>query len=671
MILRSREETDPVLADDCGRRTALTAVRGFGGVVVAVLVVQIVVGDANPTSHAVDVLLALAGFLTGRSALAAAQGDAGLLPPLVRGLRVLLAPTIGVLAVVLLAAAVALPSSWWPQLQAEAVVSVLFVQNWYAVLLAPATAPNGMLAGPLAHLWLVAVLGQLVVALTLLVGLAGVLARRSGWRRDAVLAVLLLIIAGSSVAWGMIRTADAAPLTALDTAVRAWPFAAGGALALAGGSGLTRSPTWAGLLLAVGLGAVAATLGSALAPAVGVLGALAVLHALDHGRPTPLSRVLASTPLRALSSVSIPLYLWVGAVLSFYLLWRERPEVGARGAAGVLGTAVLMAVASVVLGRGWSARRRRRGVGRVRPIGLAVAALVLVTIAWHGASTLLPGAFVDVADRTYPGAAARLPGHPSPPPAPVLPGPATRAGDWASAGSRCRTSALDAALQICGEPAADPTFRVVAVGDSHVEQLLPALRPVIDERRGELVTMLRGACPFSTTSDTVAGDTGCLAWNRAAMAEIQAMRPALVVTLASRDARSAATEETPEGFVDAWRDLDRAGVPVLAVRDNPRLPFSPTDCVDARPADLAGCAAPRAQLVATEPPWARAGPLPSNVGLLDLSDAYCTEVACPAVIGNVLVHLDTNHVSATFGGTLAPFVTPAVLRAVEQAAPGY
>ncbi|MEJ2886616.1 SGNH hydrolase domain-containing protein [Actinomycetospora aeridis] len=528
--------------------------------------------------------------------------------------------TLLVLAVALLAAAFALPSSWWPQLQAEAVTSALFVQNWYVVAVAPATAPNGVLAGPLAHLWLVAILGQLGLVSLLLVGTAVRLARVTGRTVTTVLAALLLLATAASAAWAATRSIDAAPLAALDTATRVWPFAVGGLIAI---------------------------------------------FATARSRP---SRVPGEVLLRLLAALALPFYLWSGVVLGFYLAWRDRPEVGLRGAASVLGLALVLAVASALGGR---AARRSESAYRLRVLGLALATLLVVTVAWHGAATLRPGAFVDVSDPAHPGAVARLPGYGDVPESGVTPGPMARDADWAPGGTRCATSGLDPALQLCGEQMANPAFRVVVVGDSHIEQLLPALRPIVRERRGEVVTMLRGACPFSTTSDTVLGDAGCTEWNRAAMAEIVAMRPAVVVTLASRDVRSALTEETPKGFVDAWRTLDRVGVPVLAIRDNPRLPFSPTECVDARPADGDTCAAPRGPLVATRLPWTWAGDLPQNVVTLDLSDAYCTGDVCPAVTGNVLIYLDSNHVSATFGGTLAPFVAPALLRAVERTSPGY
>ncbi|MDQ4031206.1 MAG: hypothetical protein M3332_02610 [Actinomycetota bacterium] len=40
----------------------------------------------------------------------------------------------------------------------------------------------------------------------------------------------------------------------------------------------------------------------------------------------------------------------------------------------------------------------------------------------------------------------------------------------------------------------------------------------------------------------------------------------------------------------------------------------------------------------------------------DLSDQLCNAVHCPAEIGNVLVYMDDNHLSATYAATIAPAV---------------
>jgi hypothetical protein len=41
---------------------------------------------------------------------------------------------------------------------------------------------------------------------------------------------------------------------------------------------------------------------------------------------------------------------------------------------------------------------------------------------------------------------------------------------------------------------------------------------------------------------------------------------------------------------------------------------------------------------------------------LDLADALCEDTRCPAEIGNVLVYLDDNHLTASYAATVAGFV---------------
>ncbi|MBK0296601.1 polyprenyl synthetase family protein, partial [Bacillus sp. S34] len=42
--------------------------------------------------------------------------------------------------------------------------------------------------------------------------------------------------------------------------------------------------------------------------------------------------------------------------------------------------------------------------------------------------------------------------------------------------------------------------------------------------------------------------------------------------------------------------------------------------------------------------------------LVDLTEYYCTDTVCPAVIGGVLVHRDATHLTNTFAVTLAPYL---------------
>ena len=92
----------------------------------------------------------------------------------------------------------------------------------------------------------------------------------------------------------------------------------------------------------------------------------------------------------------------------------------------------------------------------------------------------------------------------------------------------------------------------------------------------------------------------------------------------------------------------------------PMVSTSPAACVEAHGAADGRCSTPRSDLFADEAPYESMPDIPSNVTFLDFSDSYCGPEVCPAVIGNVLVYKDDNHVSATYIATMAPVIGRAI-----------
>ena len=50
---------------------------------------------------------------------------------------------------------------------------------------------------------------------------------------------------------------------------------------------------------------------------------------------------------------------------------------------------------------------------------------------------------------------------------------------------------------------------------------------------------------------------------------------------------------------------------------------------------------------------------------MDLTDAYCDATTCYTVIGGVVVYADNNHVSNTYARTLAPYLGPRIVAALD------
>ncbi len=220
-------------------------------------------------------------------------------------------------------------------------------------------------------------------------------------------------------------------------------------------------------------------------------------------------------------------------------------------------------------------------------------------------------------------------------------------------------------MDVCAQPIeGEPARRVVVVGDSHIQQLSGALIPIAQRYGWQLTAIVRGACPFSTAAEVEPDNPDCLAWNAAAADEIAHLRPDAVVTLATRDVRVGLTEQTPPGFVAQWARLDALGIPVIAVRDNPRFDFSAPDCIEQRGRGAPECGLQREAVYSPDPPWTGVADIPPNVTFLDIADAVCDPTTCPVELGNVLVYLDDNHLSATYATSMAPLLESRVVAAL-------
>lgn len=620
-------------------------------------------------SGGVDVFFLLSGFLvTGQLVRAASRDGIALRPLWGRMVKRLFPAALVVLLVTTVAAVVVLPENRWFQTIREVVAAALYAENWRLALDSADYFAQHDQAGVVQHFWSLSIQGQFYLVWPLLVAGVALVARRAARDLRRVLGVVLALVFAGSLAYSVVLTATDQRWAYFDSFARVWEFALGGLLALvADAIVLPRVARvvlgWAGVLglVACGLVLQVGTVFPGYAALWPTLCAAAVVVAGDA------TRVLTTRPLRYVGDLSYALYLWHWPVLVFYLVARGREEVGLVGGLGVIALSAALAVATHHLVEEpvrSSAIGVRTRWGAYRFAVASTIPVLLVAGGWqviseHKAASY--DALVD--DPDHPGALAHTPdfeywGVPN---APVVPPMISLYDDFAAIeGSRCRVSPRNKELEICTTPVADPEKRVVVVGDSHMQQYLAALEPIARERNWQVVSMLRGACPFSTDSETVPNDKPCTRWNADAIGEIVSMRPDLVFANGSRNVRVGLTESTPPGFVAAWRILEQEGIPVLATRDNPRYTFAPAACAADHGADAPECNTPRADLLAPEAPYTRIEGLPTNVSFLDFSDYYCNDEVCPPIIGNVHVYLDDNHVSATYMRSMSPMLAAAI-----------
>ena len=661
-----------VAAERRGHRAELQGLRALA--VALVVVYHVWIGRV---SGGVDVFFVLTGFfLTAQLVRAAERGP---VPVRERWNRSLarLTPAAALVLVVTAAVSVAvLPEGRWIQTIREVAAAAVFVENWQLAADSVDYAARSGTTSAVQHFWSLSIQTQVVLLWPLLVAVVALSARGSRDQLRTRLTAALAVVFVVSLAYSVELTAANQPLAYFHTLTRLWEFAAGGLLALHADrvalSARTRiAAGWTGSIGLVACGV--------LIPVVDVFPGYAalwptscaalVILAARTGSPWSADRLLASRPARYLGDLSYALYLWHWPVLILYTAASGDEHVGLRAGLVVVGLSLVLAAATHHLVEEPLRRRvrtRREGV----LVSVAVTTAVLLTAAtWHLVAEGRANPVAQAGQASHPGAGALLGGPVEP--APILPPPVAVTEDWVRVDHwDCRPMHRFAG-DVCTRPPASPTAdrerapRVLAVGDSHVQQLTGALLPLADANGWELTAVLRGACPFSTVSEVVPDDPECLAWNAAALEEIDELRPDLVITLASRDVREGLTEVTPPGFVEQWRELERRGLGVLAVRDNPRFAYSVPDCVQQQE-DPGHCGVPRAQVYSADPPWSGLSDVPGNVGFLDTADAVCTPDDCPAVLGNVLVYLDDNHLSASYTTSMAPLLADRIEQAVGR-----
>lgn len=629
-------------------------------------------------SGGVDAFFVLTGFLlTGQLVRARARGRIEFAPLWGRVIKRLFPAALTVLLVTVAVSIVVLPQARWLQTIREVVAATFYVENWRLALDSTDYFARHDEASVVEHFWSLAVQGQCYLVLPLLVALLGTVAAR--WLRPA-LAALLAVIFAASLWFSVWLTAQDQPLAYFHSLARAWEFALGGLLALALDStdALPRFLRvllgWAGVVGLVSCGLVfqVGTVFPGYQALWPTVSAALVIAAGATGSPIGADRILSTRPLRYLGDLGYGLYLWHWPILVFYLVARGRTEVGILGGAVVIATALALAAVTYHLIEKPvrdSAIGVRTRWGAYRFAVLAMAPVLVAAGVWQVASdhlvrsrTLVAGGDVD-----HPGALARTDGfvYQGANDANLVPSFIAAPEDWAWI-DNCEESPRGAGLLICtSTPTGPVTKRVVIVGDSHPTQFIAALLPVAEQRDWQLIVMSRGGCPFSVDSEIDPNDTECRDWNSAAADEIVALHPDAVFTTASREVRIGLTETTPNGFVAQWWKLAEANIPVLAARDNPRYDTSPSACVEENGPDAPQCATPRAELYSPDPPYNQRDDIPPNVSFLDFSDYYCTPELCPPEIGNVLLYLDNNHLTASYLSTMAPIVDGAIENALH------
>jgi hypothetical protein len=485
-----------------------------------------------------------------------------------------------------------------------------------------------------------------------------------------ILLTIFGVVAAASLTWGIMQATGDDPVAYYSTLTRVWELAAGGILALVIRDTRRFAPLRNTLVVfGVATIVVAACLFddstafpgvAALAP---TLGACAVIAGGRTSGPGSLRMVAESWAVQRIGDISYSLYLWHFPVVVFFGVYTGR-DPRFTDVMVILIVSFALAIASYTLVE-QPIRTARWFKADGRMLVAALVAMVLVggltlTLPWRVQGTIdrwdsNAQAAAREADETIPEGIQRdfapfVDGSTA-----ISPNPIKAAEDKDPAINACQAGQRDTVTSMCefGETE-NPKATVAVVGDSHAAMFTAPIIKIAEERDWRVVTYLHSACPFS--ADPRRGDSpevqACAEANVQTRAEVLELAPQIVVTAYQESYALAprGSEEHPgaEGLAEVWNEWLDHGFQVVALQDTPHARDDVIECVTENYGDPTQCDQPRDEAVGGRDTVPAALELAPGVRSGKFLDFFCDEQTCPAVIGNVLVYRDPNHVTRTY-----------------------
>nr|WP_260173815.1 acyltransferase family protein [Nocardioides albus] len=635
----------------------------------------------------VDVFFVISGFLiTSHLLRSQEKGRLSLTDFWAKRARRLLPAAYLVLAVTAIATLLWVPKVQWQTFFLEIGAAAIYVENWELARNSVDYLAAQHAASPVQHYWTLSGEEQFYLIWPLLVLLAAWIAARSGANARRTTAVVLGVVTAASLVFSLWWTVVSPETAYFITPARAWEFGLGAMLAfvpvVAGRDGLRSLLSWVSLAV---LTASCFVLGpeTPMPGTAAVVVCVATAALIWAGNPTVAwspTRIGDLKPFQWLGEISYSLYLWHWPliILTPYALgvdhlgFVERVLIGA--------ASVLLAVAT----KHWVEDPVRTHRKLVHHPGRSLAATGVAAVLLVGASGTgwgyvekqnredaeLAAAITEDAPRCF-GAASRAPGAkdcPNPELDDVLiPTAAGVREDWPDYPG-CDEQLLQRPLEGCligerkpGRP------HVAVIGDSHARVLATSLERLAD--RGYLSVELfhSSGCSWTAGEPFVATTEfkdRCRVLKRDLNTKLSQDAGAydFVMTTAWSKLIAGPKKKRVELVKQAWEPVLKQGVPVVAVRDNPTSGETRKDqpaCVEE-----AGVARANAECSLNRKksydsifdPFGPAVKQSEGAHLIDLTDFYCDEDTCPAVIGGVNVYRDRDHISVTYAETLAPYI---------------
>lgn len=643
----------------------------------------------------VDIFFVISGFLMS-GILVRQFGQHGARPSLTefyaRRARRLLPASLLTIVVVVFLAWTTLPDIRKTDVMKDAVASTVFGMNWRMSAesidyLSATTGPPS----PLQHYWSLGVEEQFYFVWPALLIVAAVAGRTIGISRAKMFAATIAATIGISLAYSIHFTSVNPAQAYFVTWTRLWELAAGGLVAVcmlklgALSKLIGASLAWLGLLLAVvpALFYTDSTPFPGSAAIVPVVGTMLIIGAGPAaGRAGPVL-VLSRLPMRRIGDWSYSLYLWHWPVLVFGAAWvgRELTQTEALLMLGASFGPALLAYRYVE-----EPARRAKSISvdadALRLGGISILMVAVVPVVMLAVIPKTPPTNGSMASAIAAIGGAQSAGDPSiakagaevlraeprndPAGAPTdveafYPSLAQVAST--SFGCSAETTANELKFCTFGDP--ESNIDVVLAGDSHAVQWSRALATIAKDNAWNLTVVTKDFCPL-VVGVSIASDwaSSCEAWQRSASAWLQDDPPDLLIVsqydyTVRRNGKDLTRDESDQLVGSAQQRLfsvlAAAGSKIAVIKNTPQLRTDFAACVARYQSEISKCSVSRDSALRGVGGAQRLSVIGvKNSVMIDLNDAICPTDRCAPVIGGILVYRDGNHMTTTYGESLAP-----------------
>ncbi|ULG74942.1 acyltransferase family protein [Macrococcus brunensis] len=637
---------------------------------VAALLVAVYHIWLNKVSGGVDVFFVVSGFLITTSLLSRVRrnGKINFFDFIFGLLKRLMPSAFFVLLTVIVLSFFFLDQNRWLQTIREVFASALYFENWQLAISSTDYLDQYNAKSPIQHFWAMSIQGQFYIIWFLIFATA-LLFFKKQFRR--ALLIIFSVLFAVSFIYSIYLTSVNQPFAYFDTRTRVWEFAFGAILCLTINN-IKLPPVvaaafgWIGLLMLILCGLLL-NVSSAFPGYVALIPTLAAVFILVSGENQSgygVEKFLGQRFMVKLGGFSYGFYLWHWVILVFYkeLFKADTPSL-TDGLAIMLFSLLLSWLVTAVIEK--PIRKIKFSNQSWQMAGVLLIILLpvlLVNTAWQ--QYLLQHekqADILIGSESYPGAQAA--NKDNIPVKPYLPDDAAVATDKAKPFlDGCQQAIKYQTVKICEYGVTENyEYTVALVGGSHSTHWFSTLEEISKKYPIRIVNMTKSGCRLTTEKFNYAL---CDEWNEKIIDKIADVQPDIV--FAPAEISHFNVKEVPEGYLKQFEKLNALGIHVFGVRDTPYFKIDIPDCLVNYGRDSEKCTVAKNLVVPEETDWSKVEKKPTNVHYYDYTDYICPDDLCRPVIGNVVAYFDKNHMTDSFGRTLAPTVEKDLIPLLED-----